>query len=214
MVFLEYRRYDSSTSFTSGPPVEVLLGVRDRKKPRARRVVAAEHDEKRVPGRLRPGVCLLSRLAFTYRWPGQAKPESRVILFLKLILVIFVVSLLLQCMCQASSTELPRYGVKVGLKNYAAAYCTGLLVARRLLRTLVSLVNVLNHVRTVFPAVVPADLLFLANALEVPFFLCKKGKAVAVHRLETIFPTDFIVRPSVHNCLVCLSHTASLFVSI
>ncbi|CAM9462588.1 unnamed protein product, partial [Ectocarpus sp. 4 AP-2014] len=40
------------------------------------------------------------------------------------------------CMCQASSTELPRYGCKVGLKNYAAAYCTGLLVARRLLRQL------------------------------------------------------------------------------
>lgn len=40
-------------------------------------------------------------------------------------------------MCQASSTELPRYGVKVGLKNYAAAYCTGLLMARRLLRNLV-----------------------------------------------------------------------------
>ena len=30
--------------------------------------------------------------------------------------------------------ELPRYGLKVGLKNYAAAYCTGLLVARRLLQ--------------------------------------------------------------------------------
>lgn len=29
--------------------------------------------------------------------------------------------------------ELPRYGLKAGLKNYAAAYCTGLLVARRLL---------------------------------------------------------------------------------
>merc|ERR1712168_329039 len=28
---------------------------------------------------------------------------------------------------------LPRYGVKVGLTNYAAAYCTGLLLARRLL---------------------------------------------------------------------------------
>ena len=27
-----------------------------------------------------------------------------------------------------------RYGLKVGLKNYAAAYCTGLLVARRLLQ--------------------------------------------------------------------------------
>jgi len=37
-------------------------------------------------------------------------------------------------LCQASSTELPRYGLSVGLKNYAAAYCTGLLVARRLLQ--------------------------------------------------------------------------------
>ena len=27
--------------------------------------------------------------------------------------------------------ELPRYGIKVGLSNYAAAYCTGLLLARR-----------------------------------------------------------------------------------
>lgn len=37
-------------------------------------------------------------------------------------------------LCQASSTELSRYGLKVGLKNYAAAYCTGLLAARRLLQ--------------------------------------------------------------------------------
>ena len=36
----------------------------------------------------------------------------------------------------AYSSELPRYGLKVGLKNYAAAYCTGLLVARRLLTSL------------------------------------------------------------------------------
>jgi len=36
-------------------------------------------------------------------------------------------------LCHASSTELPRYGLSVGLKNYAAAYCTGLLCARRLL---------------------------------------------------------------------------------
>lgn len=33
----------------------------------------------------------------------------------------------------ADSTELGKYGVKVGLKNYAAAYCTGLLLARRTL---------------------------------------------------------------------------------
>ena len=39
-------------------------------------------------------------------------------------------------MCQANSDELSRYGLKVGLKNYAAAYCTGLLCARRLLTQL------------------------------------------------------------------------------
>ncbi|KAG9149555.1 hypothetical protein Leryth_014337 [Lithospermum erythrorhizon] len=32
--------------------------------------------------------------------------------------------------------ELPRYGLEVGLTNYAAAYCTGLLLARRVLKTL------------------------------------------------------------------------------
>lgn len=36
-------------------------------------------------------------------------------------------------MAAAYSSELPRYGLKAGLKNYAAAYCTGLLCARRLL---------------------------------------------------------------------------------
>lgn len=39
-------------------------------------------------------------------------------------------------LAQATSKELARYGLKVGLKNYAAAYCTGLLVARRLLKKL------------------------------------------------------------------------------
>ena len=39
-------------------------------------------------------------------------------------------------LASAYSTELPRYGLEVGLKNYAAAYCTGLLVARRLLNKL------------------------------------------------------------------------------
>jgi len=38
--------------------------------------------------------------------------------------------------CAAYAHELPRYGVKVGLTNYAAAYCTGLLLARRLLKSL------------------------------------------------------------------------------
>lgn len=40
---------------------------------------------------------------------------------------------------QAYAHELPRYGVKVGLKNYASAYCVGLLLARRV-GTLVSYV--------------------------------------------------------------------------
>lgn len=34
----------------------------------------------------------------------------------------------------AYSHELPKYGLKVGLKNYAAHYCTGLLLARRVLK--------------------------------------------------------------------------------
>ncbi|KAF5465762.1 hypothetical protein F2P56_015740 [Juglans regia] len=36
----------------------------------------------------------------------------------------------------AYSHELPRYGLEVGLTNYAAAYCTGLLLARRVLKLL------------------------------------------------------------------------------
>ncbi|CAN6444086.1 unnamed protein product [Victoria cruziana] len=36
----------------------------------------------------------------------------------------------------AYSHELPRYGLEVGLTNYAAAYCTGLLLARRVLKML------------------------------------------------------------------------------
>jgi len=36
--------------------------------------------------------------------------------------------------CQANSTELEKYGVPAGYKNYAAAYATGLLVARRMLK--------------------------------------------------------------------------------
>jgi large subunit ribosomal protein L5e len=35
------------------------------------------------------------------------------------------------CFAAAYSHELPRYGVKNGLCNYSAAYCTGLLLARR-----------------------------------------------------------------------------------
>jgi len=38
--------------------------------------------------------------------------------------------------CAANSRELEKHGLTVGLKNYAAAYCTGLLCARRLLQEL------------------------------------------------------------------------------
>lgn len=39
-------------------------------------------------------------------------------------------------MASAYAHELPKYGIKVGLTNYAAAYSTGLLLARRHLKTL------------------------------------------------------------------------------
>lgn len=39
-------------------------------------------------------------------------------------------------LCAASSKELIKHGLKVGLKNYSAAYLTGLLLARRLLKQL------------------------------------------------------------------------------
>ncbi len=39
-------------------------------------------------------------------------------------------------LCAAYAHELPRFGLKVGLTNYSAAYCTGLLLARRVLKQL------------------------------------------------------------------------------
>ena len=39
-------------------------------------------------------------------------------------------------MAQATSQELKKYGIETGLTNYAAAYATGLLLARRLLKSL------------------------------------------------------------------------------
>ena len=39
-------------------------------------------------------------------------------------------------LASAYSSELPEYGVKIGLSNWAAAYCTGLLCARRVLTKL------------------------------------------------------------------------------
>ena len=39
-------------------------------------------------------------------------------------------------LCQAASTELRRFGLQTGFTNYASAYATGLLLARRLLKQL------------------------------------------------------------------------------
>ncbi|KAF5941413.1 hypothetical protein HYC85_019055 [Camellia sinensis] len=39
-------------------------------------------------------------------------------------------------LASAYAHELPRYGLEVGLTNYAAAYCIGLLLARRVLKML------------------------------------------------------------------------------
>lgn len=47
--------------------------------------------------------------------------------------------------CAAYSHELPQFGIKVGLTNYAAAYCTGLLVARR-----VSFIQFFFYIKYVF----------------------------------------------------------------
>jgi len=41
-----------------------------------------------------------------------------------------------EILCCAYSSELPRYGLEVGLTNYAACYATGLLLARRVLKKL------------------------------------------------------------------------------
>merc|ERR1712072_1318606 len=49
----------------------------------------------------------------------------------------------------AYAHELPRYGVTHGLTNWAAAYCTGLLVARRALSKL--------QIADMFPGVEEAD---------------------------------------------------------
>lgn len=48
-------------------------------------------------------------------------------------------------LCQANSKELTKYGVPVGHTNYAACYCTGLLIARRAL-TLVGMADAITGV--------------------------------------------------------------------
>lgn len=55
--------------------------------------------------------------------------------------------------CSAYAHELPRYGVKVGLTNYAAAYCTGLLLARRVCYNLL-FPKQLTHLNILFDLVI------------------------------------------------------------
>ncbi|ELW51506.1 60S ribosomal protein L5 [Tupaia chinensis] len=50
-----------------------------------------------------------------------------------LICLVFHISAGDMTVCTAYAHELPKPGVKVGLTNYAAAYCIGLLLAHRLL---------------------------------------------------------------------------------
>merc|ERR1711865_812239 len=52
------------------------------------------------------------------------------------------------CHAAAYARELPNYGLNVGLTNYSAAYCVGLLVARRCL-TSFGLDNVYNGTETI-----------------------------------------------------------------
>jgi len=40
-----------------------------------------------------------------------------------------------RCVCSANSKELAKFGIPVGHKNYAACYATGLLIARRMLKS-------------------------------------------------------------------------------
>lgn len=58
-------------------------------------------------------------------------------------------------MSAAYSHELPKYGITVGLTNYAAAYCTGLLLARRVRKKQ----NVSQHVYHRNPSIVSHFLL-------------------------------------------------------
>jgi large subunit ribosomal protein L5e len=53
----------------------------------------------------------------------------------------------------AYSSELPRYGMPTGLKNYAACYATGLLCARRLLYTLSQGVDAERQLASLYPGV-------------------------------------------------------------
>ncbi|KAE8714466.1 60S ribosomal protein L5-1 [Hibiscus syriacus] len=62
-------------------------------------------------------------------------------------------------LASAYSHELPRYGLEVGLTNYAAAYCTGLLLGRRVLKMLENLMNIDAMWRRSFRALLDVGLI-------------------------------------------------------
>lgn len=70
--------------------------------------------------------------------------------------------------CAAYSHELPKYGVTVGLTNYAAAYCTGLLLARRVSR-------------------IPKPLLTFSHLKNIRLYLLRVLGSIAWMRIWEIF---------------------------
>ena len=81
--------------------------------------------------------------------------------------------------CSASSQELPRYGIKTGLKNYPACYATGLLCARRLLKAL-DLDETYEGVEEVSGACAVYD----STGAEVPEGTRENGKKFYVEGVE------------------------------
>lgn len=81
------------------------------------------------------GLCLaLFLLLFFLQVLGTRRylnSESRLLAFFFLLQIAYARIEGDMIVCAAYAHELPKYGVKVGLTNYAAAYCTGLLLARR-----------------------------------------------------------------------------------
>jgi len=79
------------------------------------------------------------RMVKQAKWKYNAKKYRLIVRFTNSRLICQIAYATIQgdhVIAQATSDELTKYGVPVGHKNYAAAYCTGLLVARRVLKKL------------------------------------------------------------------------------
>ena len=75
--------------------------------------------------------------------------------------------------------ELPRYGVKVGLTNYSAAYCTGLLLARRVRATAANLFYSLSlSLASVLSSSLLCTTLFFAPLFSQDFGKVQSGRQV------------------------------------